>query len=246
MWTDPPNAPAKILRMRGEQFQRTIQRVGRAAFFAALVLWLTACAGSQVPPPGGAPLTQVVSPPEWRPGDRWVYEWTSGTETGTKTAEVIEIKALNNVRYYVVRIGEVDHYYTLDLQWAGSVRDSKVEARMVPPQPWFVWPLEVGRSWAHHGVYELANDKTSYDDTFSVVTAETVEVPAGRFPALKAVRETNRRDADQYWYAPEVRWYVKWSGRRGDAHFEERLREHHAAPRLISPRPPSTPPSTPK
>jgi hypothetical protein len=54
------------------------------------------------------------------------------------------------------------------------------------------------------------------------------------------VRETDRRDFDEYWYAPEVRWYVRWTGNRGDVRFEERLREYSAAPRLI---PASAPPS---
>ena len=49
-----------------------------------------------------------------------------------------------------------------------------------------------------------------------VVAAEAVAVPAGRFNAWKIVRETERRDSDQYWYAPDVRFYVKWIGRRGD------------------------------
>jgi hypothetical protein len=66
-----------------------------------------------------------------------------------------------------------------------------------------------------------------------------VEVPAGRFSTLKIVRETDRRDSDQYWYAPEIGFYVKWIGRRGDRQFEEQLREYHPAPRLI-PGPAST------
>jgi hypothetical protein len=73
-----------------------------------------------------------------------------------------------------------------------------------------------------------------------------VEVPAGRFTAVKVVRETDRRDVDEYWYVPEIRFYVKWVGRRGDAQFEEQLREHRQAPRLIPGPPSSAPPSTTK
>jgi len=49
----------------------------------------------------------------------------------------------------------------------------------------------------------------------------------------------DRRDSDQYWYAPDVGFYVKWIGRRGESQFEEQLREYHRAPRL-TPGPAST------
>ncbi len=219
---------------------------GRAMMCAALVVGFSACAGPEVTLSRVAVVAGPVSLPDWQPGDRWVYEWTAGTDTGTKTAEVVEIRDLNSVLYYVVRIGDVDHYYTRDLQWAGGLRNSKVEARMVPPQPWFTWPLETGRTWVHRGVYEVLNEKTSYHDTFSVTASEMVEVPAGRFTALMVNRETGRGDSDQYWYAPEVRWYVKWIGRRGDIQFEVRLREYRAAPRLVAPVPSPTRPSAPQ
>jgi hypothetical protein len=33
----------------------------------------------------------------------------------------------------VVRLGDLDHYYTRGLDWAAAVRTSTVEARMIPP-----------------------------------------------------------------------------------------------------------------
>lgn len=195
------------------------------------------------PAPGPA---AISSPPEWRPGDRWVYTWTSGSETGTKTVEVVEIREINKVTFYLVRVGDLEHFYTRELQWAGTMREQKVESRMSPPVPWFVWPLEGGRRWTHHATYEDASGKTEITDRFSAVATEMVEVPAGRFNAVKVVRETDRRDVDEYWYVPEIRFYVKWVGRRGDAQFEEQLREYRQAPRLIPGPPPSPPPSTTK
>lgn len=216
-----------------------------AVFLGAIVIWLVACAARDTAPAGVAPppIVRVDAPPEWRPGDRWVYDWTSGTHTGTKTVEVLEIKEINKVRYYVVRVGDSEQYYTLDFRWSGIVRDSRVEARMIPPQPWFTWPLEVGSRWVQRGVYEALDENKRVTETFAVVASETVEVPAGRFPALKVVREASSRDSDQYWFAPEVRWYVRWIGRRGEDQFEERLREYHMAPRLIPEPAPVEPPS---
>lgn len=205
----------------------------------------TAPAQSAVPQAG--PI-QVNTPPDWRPGDRWVYAWTSdarsGPKNGMKNVEVVELWESQAI--YLVKVGDIELFYTKELQWAGSMRDGKVQARMTPPQPWFVWPLEAGRHWTHRGTYEDTTGKSTYHDRFSVVGAEVVEVPAGRFNALKVVRETDTRDADQYWYAPEVRFYVKWIGRRGGDEFEEVLREYRPAPRLIPGGGPARSPSTPK
>jgi hypothetical protein len=180
--------------------------------------------------------------PDWRPGDQWVYGWNSGATSGTKVVEILHVSKINQVPFYTVRVGELDHFYTMELHWAGSMRDNKVESRMKPPQPWFVWPLEVGRRWNHRGTYEGHDGFREQNDVFAVVASEVVEVPAGRFRALKVVRETSGRDFDEYWYAPEVRFYVRWVGRRGDREFEESLQEYRPAARLIPPLP-SQPPA---
>jgi len=221
------------------------------ASLALLVIVAGGCATpaavSTAPPPAvsaTAPESSAaISPPEWRPGDRWVYGWTSGPETGTKTVEVLEIREIRTVKFYLVRVGDLVHFYTTDLQWAGTMRDEKVESRMSPPQPWFVWPLEEGRRWTHQATYEDSNGKSEITDRFLVVANEVVDVPAGRFNAVKVVRETDRRDVDEYWYVPEVRFYVKWVGRRGNDRFEEQLREYRQGPRLIPGPPSSAPPS---
>jgi hypothetical protein len=206
-----------------------------------------ACATSEAPTaPASAPAVPPGAPrPEWRPGDRWVYDWTSGNDRGTKTVEMMALTTVNTVEYYVVRVGELDHYYTRDLEWAAAVREAKVEARMSPPQPYFAWPLGVGRQWRHRAVFENRDGKRDYNATFVVTAAEAVEVPAGRFSALKIVREGDARDFDEYWYAPEVGYYAKWRGRRDGVEFEEVLREHEAAPRPGTPSAPS-PPSPPR
>ncbi len=178
-------------------------------------------------------LAAVPSPPEWRPGDRWTYDVMSGKDRGTKTMEVVEVRELSNVPYYVVRLGDLDHYYTRSLNWAAAIRTSKVEARMVPPHPWFAWPLEVGKRWTYQGVWEEQDTKRDLNNRFAVVAVEAVEVPAGRFETLKVVRETDSRDFDEYWYAPAARWHVLWKGRRGELEFEERLQSYNPAPRLI-------------
>ena len=72
-----------------------------------------------------------------------------------------------------------------------------------------------------------------------------VEVPAGRFNALKVVHESDRGDRNEYWYAPEIRSYVKWIWRRDGSRTEEQLREYRAAPRPQRHRGPVTAPTRP-
>jgi hypothetical protein len=171
--------------------------------------------------------TQVgVARPEWRVGDRWVHSWTAGTDNGAKTSEVVELREVGGVQYYVLRVGTVDHYYTLDLHWAAGVVESKVAARATPPQPRFNWPLEVGKRWDYQGVFEEKDRKDRMRETYRVVGVEQVAVPAGTFRAFKLVREVDGSIVDQYWYAPDVRWYVKWLGRRGSDEFQEVLQEY--------------------
>ena len=214
------------------------------AVLSVLALSSAACLtpdakGTQEPPRAPSVsahrLASVPSPPEWRPGDRWTYDVTSGNDRGTKTLEVVGVRELSNVPYYVVRLGDLDHYfyYTRSLNWAAAIHASKVEARMIPSHPWFAWPLEVGKRWTYQGVWEEQDTKRDLNTRFAVVAVEAVEVPAGRFETLKVVRETDSRDFDEYWYAPAARWHVLWKGRRGAFEFEERLQSYAPAPRLI-------------
>lgn len=218
----------------------------RVGALCAIAVVMAACRASDqhgvvvtAPASAAASSVSVAEPPEWRPGDRWVYEWTSGKESGTKTVEMTERREVNGVHYYVVRLSDVDHYYTRELHWAAAIKNSTVEARMVPPHPWFVWPLAVGRRWVHQGTWEERGVTRPVTDTFAVVTEESVEVPAGTFRAVKLARESSGQGLDEYWYVSAVRSYARWIGRRGDIRFEERLREYQAAPRLI---PDPTPP----
>jgi hypothetical protein len=181
-------------------------------------------------------------PPEWRAGDTWTYQSAAGTESQTQVLEVVDIQDIGGVRYYVVRIEASEHYYTADLHWAGSSRDKRVEARIVPPLPWFVWPLDVGRRWSHRGVFEESGGKREFETEFAVTATEIVEVPAGRFQSLKIVRQTAGQFSDEYWYAPDVRFYVRWFGRRGNADFDWKLQHYRAAARPAAD-PKSAPPT---
>jgi hypothetical protein len=203
----------------------------------SVLLTVGGCAAGSAPPGRDAeapPLPAIagsLAAPTWVAGDLWVYEWSSGKESGTKTVEVLGLREAGGARYYVVRVGDAEHYYTEGLHWAAAVREGKVEARMAPAQPWFQWPLAPGARWSGQSRFEHREAVVTHHDRFTVVGPESLDVPAGRYQAMKVTRETDKRDRDEYWYAPDVRWYVRWVGRRADTEFDERLREYRAAPR---------------
>src|SRR5512134_3671478 len=124
----------------------------RALLVYAAVVGLQGCVTREPGPasPRAAPASRATASaaPEWRTGDRWSYAWTSGKDGGTKTVEVVETREIGKVPYYLVRVGVLDHLYTRDLHWAGSLLGDRVDARMSPPHPWFNWPLEAGRRWS--------------------------------------------------------------------------------------------------
>jgi hypothetical protein len=177
----------------------------------------------------------VSAPPKWQAGDRWVFAWTSGKEGGSRTLEVKEVATVNGVEYYILDAGGgIKQYYTNELHFAAGVQHGKVIARMVPPTPWFTWPLKSAGRWVHRGVYEEPQGRQKQADTFTTADVETITVPAGTFRAFKVTRQADGGDSDQYWYAPEVRWYVRWEGRRAEVTFEERLTSYQAATRATT------------
>src|SRR5262245_57971492 len=130
----------------------------RAVAVACAVVVTTGCGGPAIFSPTSPPAVTGVSEvpaPEWRVGDRWTYEWTSGQERGTRTLEVSDVPKVNGVDYYVVDLGgSLQQYYTKELHFAAGVQAARVLARMVPPQPWFMWPLKTDARWTYEGMYE--------------------------------------------------------------------------------------------
>lgn len=222
---------------RGKLTTRTA--AGLALVVSILGLQACSVAPSEAPSPARpavseAPLRTLAAaqkPPVWRPGDRWLYGVLIGTEQGVKIVEVVEVRDINNAPYYVLRVGELEHFYTTQLQWAGHARDRKIESRISPPLPWFSWPLEPGRRWVYRGTLQDSSGSFQRDDTFIVLGSEVIEVPAGRFNTIKVLHEGDRGDRNEYWYAPDARSYIKWVWQRGASRTEEHLREYHAAPR---------------
>jgi len=209
-------------------------RRGLAFLLLALlgaILTLASCAGQQAPP------QLTATGPVWRVGDRWHHTWTAGAERGKKTAEVLSVRQVGGVPFYVLRVDTVTRYYTLNLHWAATLVESRVAARAQPPQPLFAWPLEVGKRWEYQGIYEDQERREQLTESYAVLGTEQIEVPAGTFWTLKLSRQGVAGSLDQYWYSPDVRWYVKWLGRRGDEEFQEILEDFAAGTDVGPPAP---------
>ncbi len=200
---------------------------------AALVALLLVSSCATISLQDGTSLPKAsVERPSWTAGDRWLYAWTAGTAKGVKKSEVLGVRDVGGVQYNVLQVETANPYhmyYTADLHWAANIVESRVVARATPPQPWFNWPLEAGKRWQYQGVYEDRERKDPMRESYRVVGVESVEVPAGTFRAVKIVREMDSVVLDEYWYAADVRWYVKWVGRRGADEFQEVLQEYKVA-----------------
>jgi hypothetical protein len=93
-------------------------------------------------------------------------------------------------------------------------------------KPWWVWPIEVGKTWDNDGDWtNAAGDKGNTRQSARVLAYEEIEVPAGKFMAykveMKGFWRNNRwnnggRQNDTFWYAPSSRTVIRWI--RDDGH----------------------------
>lgn len=164
-----------------------------------------------------------VARPEVKAGDSWVYrriELESGKVTGRPTSRVAF--ANDKVIQVVVIRGkqgdEVDETYTADwnaIALAGG-------GNFAPHAGTFRFPLVVGESWRadfENTVPRLGAFQVKHERTVKVVGWEDVEVPAGKFRALKLEVTGSFQRLDRavsgsattlIWYAPQVKRWVKW------------------------------------
>jgi hypothetical protein len=143
---------------------------------------------------------------DYKIGEKWVWNWKRTVE-GEVRAEGEDIQEV------------VDYNGVLGF-WNGvdTVRISAFLNQEQSSTPFRDWPLFVGKKWKYESEWENnegTKGKTSQDA--EVVSFEELNVAAGNFMAYKIEYKgivTNSRGykgemSDTWWYAPELKTYIK-------------------------------------
>jgi hypothetical protein len=162
-----------------------------------------------------------VVKPEIRKGDRWTYR--SVNLPGPGTHEIENQVTFSDGKSILVVSSFKGGDREIDTSWTAEWNAVKPLGEIVfrPDSGVFRFPLRVGDRYDVS--YELLRPQRSEVDstttgTVAIVGWEEVEVPAGRFRALRLemdtlVRPTGRPKGFQrkltYWYVPDVRRWVK-------------------------------------
>ncbi len=162
-----------------------------------------------------------VVKPEIRVGDSWTYRSTNFVAPGTHEHES-RVSFVNDKLILMVSTNtkdgtEVDSSWTPE--WNAVTSHSGFMFR--PHSGAFRFPLRIGDQ--HEVKYDLLRPResaamSSTTGTATVVGWETVEVPAGKFRAVRVKLESVVQPSDRsrayqrngsFWYVPEVRRWVK-------------------------------------
>ena len=167
---------------------------------------------------------QDVPRPQVKAGDSWTFrrvEYETNSVTGVFTAQV----TFANERVIQVvsqRQGggkEIDSTFTAEWNQVSSANSGIFE----PHQDIFRFPLRPGNT--HEARYEVKFPQQGayqvrHERKVRVIGWEEVQVPAGRFRALRVESEGTFRRLDislsgtakeVMWYVPDVKRYVKWT-----------------------------------
>lgn len=152
-----------------------------------------------------------------RAGDSWTYRHSEGSEFTVKVLK--DVKQPDGSLQYLVELhsGALIHYiYSKPNGWVLLHRVDYLDQEAMkidykPARQYLKNPLTVGARWVWAG-----KDVTGVDASESsrVVGLEWVEVPAGKFHAMKIVSEVSNGGSvvnKTYWYAPGVGCVKSWS-----------------------------------
>ena len=186
--------------------------------------------GNINPGPIGANLPTVkIEKPEWKLGYEWKFAWRNPISSGTLTREVIRHDVFAGFPAYVVRVGKNQDFYAKDvLGLLGTMSEGKITLRRNAPLQPFSWPLQVGKEWRNSYTLERLAEKSTQN--FSTIESWSVrlrpmQVPAGAFEAFKIeiYGAASLKLLNEYWYSPQVKWFVPAKFYQQDGIREEEL-----------------------
>jgi hypothetical protein len=156
--------------------------------------------------------SELVAPPSWSPGDRWIFRQVSGTATGvTTTHEIVEVTSAG----YVMRITrlnqEMTRYWTRDLSLSHHEVRGQPLNRFEPPAQYFAWPLVTGKTWTQQFAYRDGQRDGQFTNVWRVSQEkEWVDVTGGWFPAIRVDRlGADGQRLESYWYTPAVKYWAR-------------------------------------
>lgn len=203
----------------------------RRALLALLLLAVPSLSAGQTDAP--------VRRPEIRVGDSWTYRSTNVGAPGTRDVE-IQVSFVDDKAILLVSTGKSDDK-EVDSSWTSDWNAVSSPGGLIfrPHSGLFRFPLRIGDKYEVK--YELFRPRMNAPDSSvtgsaTVVGWETAEVPAGKFRAIRieldsfvqpvvGVTRPFRRQVT-FWYAPEVRRWVKFQGTTPMATFGEVLLEY--------------------
>jgi hypothetical protein len=154
-----------------------------------------------------------VDPPLWKVGYKWMYRRTDFGKISTVVKEITGEESYRGTRVFVSHTTEEDTFYAKDLGFVASRKNGKVIRDVVKPVSFFAWPLQLGKE-SHDSLVDrnFIENRTTKRDRYRIVTGvDQVHVPAGDFNAVKidSFNADSGRLIAEYWYSPEIKWFVK-------------------------------------
>ncbi|MCB0474789.1 MAG: hypothetical protein KDC69_03890 [Flavobacteriaceae bacterium] len=183
---------------------------------AAVFMLFSACAQSG---------TDKPALKDYKTGEKWVWKWSRSVD-GTVRAEGEDLQEVVEYR------GELGFWNGVD-----TTLISKTLEKDPGSTPFRDWPLAVGKKWKYVSEWENnegTKGKTSQD--VEVVSFEELQVAAGKFMAYRIEYKglvTNSRGfkgemSDTWWYAPELKTYIKHVNKDGFGIYTNELTNYTA------------------
>ena len=155
-----------------------------------------------------------IDAPEWKVGYRWTFNQTRMGQSSTEFREIVGEDTYRGRPIFVIKVSpDAENLYDKDSVLLALRENGKIVSESVSREPFYPWPLQPGKEST--GIFGLkdVNGKISFklERSWVVIGFEQIHVPAGTFKAIKLETFEGWTGAmlGEYWYAPEVKWFVK-------------------------------------
>jgi hypothetical protein len=146
-----------------------------------------------------------------RVGDSWKYRSTVSDAEAIVKVVSAEKQADGTMRYLLEKVAgaKIDNWYSKTDGWVLMHREAYpehegLEMKYEPAKPYLKTPLVAGATWNWKGKSTTQNEMS---ESYQVIGLEMVEVPAGKFRAMKIVGKVSEAAAlmtKTYWYVNGV------------------------------------------